>query len=698
MESNLINIALITNDEKRLEYIGENLKQAHTSINDFAFEDIYAAQLSNDPYDLIIIDSPTCINFNLEDIYNLRKNKSHEHIPILFILDDEKLPLHEEILKDTLSGFVKEPFTQLDFFKEVRNLVSIGQLEQQVYYSNDILESEKKLIHYLDTILQIPSLSQCGSSEEFFFLLQEQFAQRMELTFAVEMVTFLEYSPVSDILILKRYGAGPYDVQSKITFNLKNSEIQSAFLKNNPIVLHGEKRLDPLIQELEESLNIEINSMLFAPLSVLHKPQGGFAIINKLYRKSFSENDLALSLITNHKLAYQLETIFLRNTGGEELENLMQQTYPVIHGDQDYRFYKDILESIRFGLIIFDSQYHVLFLNRFASQALGMNSFQDLTLQKVLGKEAHNDIANILKRNEIPSLRQEMMVNRQENRPFYMGYSIYRISGDKKNGIYAITFMEISQTKRLQAEIIRMDRMASLGVLASGIAHEIRNPLARIKAMAQTLQEELRDQATKMEYVQRIVRQVNRLDELLKSFFSYAKPQRPNPVRCNVSDIVHEVLPLFRRKIKENNIVVKEIYSRDLKPIFVDFHQIEQVIFNLVINAIDAMKNGGTLTIQAHLSPESKPLIDRRKRIPKLFSDVYNAIIISDAGVGMDSHTLNNMYNPFFTTKSNGTGLGLSIVYQILLEHGGQITVDSEVGKGTTFKILLPVYVEKEME
>ncbi len=256
--------------------------------------------------------------------------------------------------------------------------------------------------------------------------------------------------------------------------------------------------------------------------------------------------------------------------------------------------------------------------------------------------------------------------------------------------------MEISQTKRLQAEIIRMDRMASLGVLASGIAHEIRNPLAGIKAMAQTLQEELDKDDSKNEYIDRIVRQVNRLDELLKSFFSYARPQRPNPVKCNIPDIVHEVLPLFRRKIKLSNIIVKEVYSRDLKEIFVDFHQIEQVFFNLIINAIDALNEGGTLTIRARLPEETTPIIDRRQRIPKLFSDVYNEITISDTGIGMDLETLNNMYNPFFTTKSNGTGLGLSIVYQIILEHGGQITVDSELGKGTTFRIFLPVYVKEK--
>ena len=318
---------------------------------------------------------------------------------------------------------------------------------------------------------------------------------------------------------------------------------------------------------------------------------------------------------------------------------------------------------------------------------------KNLTLHSVLGEEAFDIIDSLLKNRDIPLLRQEILVNHPGNRQLYLGYSLYNISENADLQTYALTFMEISQTKRLQAEIIRMDRMASLGVLASGIAHEIRNPLAGIKAMAQTLQEELEPGDSKNEYIERIVRQVNRLDELLKSFFSYARPQRPNPVRSKISDIVREVLPLFRRKIKDNNIIVKEVYSRSLKEIFVDFHQIEQVFFNLIINAIDAMKEGGTLTIRARLPEETQPLIDRRQRIPKLFSDIYNEITISDTGIGMDSETLNNMYNPFFTTKPNGTGLGLSIVYQIILEHGGQITVDSELDRGTTFKILLPVFI-----
>ena len=182
------------------------------------------------------------------------------------------------------------------------------------------------------------------------------------------------------------------------------------------------------------------------------------------------------------------------------------------------------------------------------------------------------------------------------------------------------------------------------------------------------------------------------MDVLLKSFFSYAKPQRPNPECCNLPDIVREVLPLFNRKIKEQKIKVVELYSPQLKSVYVDFNQIQQVIFNLIINAIDAMPNGGTLTINARLPERTYTLIDRRQGMPKLFSDMYNEITITDTGSGIDESLLNEIYNPFYTTKSNGTGLGLSIVYQIIREHGGQISVESKIDKGTAFTILLPVY------
>jgi signal transduction histidine kinase len=422
---------------------------------------------------------------------------------------------------------------------------------------------------------------------------------------------------------------------------------------------------------------------------------GGIALINKAYRNTFTDNDITLLVLTMQKLAYQLETVFLKELRLDNFENIIRKDTQRGDIKYEYRLYKDILQSIEFGLMVFDQNFIILYLNKFAQNILGIESVKNISLLDALGTEAFKTVERLIKQNKITALRQEILITKLPNLSLYLGFSIYQLFSSAESKQYALTFMEISQRKRAQAEIQRMDRMISLGVLASGIAHEIRNPLAGIKAMAQTLEEEMKNDHIKIEYVKRIIRQVNRLDVLLRSFFSYAKPLRPNLVVCNISDIVHEVLPFFDQKIKEKNIRIKEKYEHDLRPIYVDFNQIQQVIFNLIINSIDAMENGGILSIIARKPEGTRTLIDRRQSMPKVFSEEYCELSIKDTGTGIDSENINQIYNPFFTTKSNGIGLGLSVVYQIIREHRGQITVTSELGKGTTFNILLPSYTRK---
>lgn len=690
MNLNAMNIGLVCDDDQRIDYLVQQINDPRRKIVSFNFKDIDNKYIKFDGFDLLIFDLPSCEIKSIKSIFTLRSQRDLSVIPFIYIVNDNHIDKIEDLIKDKPSSIINDPFTQAEIESLVGNMGTLANLQKRQDSNHAFLANENKLIYQFENILQLEALDKMTDQSGFFVHLQKHVRHKLELTFSAEKSHFLEFDSPKKQLVLNQFNEKTEKIEKTKAFSVQNSRILGAIAENSPMIFNEEMLLDPFIQELEDLIGFEINSLLFVPLTVFHQIRGAFILINKVNRKSFAENDLALALIILGKIVYRMENLFLNRDKNNNPDNEVPGD-----GDQEeQQFCKDILDSIGFGLIIFNQNYQLKYINSFARKTLQSGEIGTKKLSDILGDEAYEIVDSLIKAENIPLLRQEMLVKHPGNRQLYLGYSLYSIDQSLENQSYALTFMEISQTKRLQAEIIRMDRMASLGVLASGIAHEIRNPLAGIKAMAQTLQEELDVGDPKNEYIDRIVRQVNRLDELLKSFFSYARPQRPNPVRCKIPDIVHEVLPLFRRKIKMSNIIVKEVYSRDLKEIFVDFHQIEQVFFNLIINAIDAMNKGGTLTIRARLPEETTPIIDRRQRIPKLFSDIYNEITISDTGLGMDNETLNNMYNPFFTTKSNGTGLGLSIVYQIILEHGGQITVESELNKGTTFRIFLPVYIK----
>jgi signal transduction histidine kinase len=238
---------------------------------------------------------------------------------------------------------------------------------------------------------------------------------------------------------------------------------------------------------------------------------------------------------------------------------------------------------------------------------------------------------------------------------------------------------------KIQEEILRMDRLVSLGKLASDIAHELRNPLAGIKTTAQALSEEMSQDDSKREYLNRITKEIDRLNELLKTFFSFAKPQQLNLVYCHIRDIINEIIPFLMKEIADKGIRFVENYHPQLPKIKVDKNQMYQVFLNLFLNAIQAMHNGGELMIEA--SPMISYSLDG-------FKQDFVKIVISDQGRGIPPHIVQKIFDPFFTTKPKGIGLGLSITYQIIKQHGGTIKVESEWEKGASFVISLPERLE----
>jgi PAS domain S-box-containing protein len=392
-------------------------------------------------------------------------------------------------------------------------------------------------------------------------------------------------------------------------------------------------------------------------------------------------------------------------------------------------FNESIIQSIGSGLMTVDLERRITSFNQAAEEVLGWRSFEVVgryldeifspeecrrlltsnslesantsgssPLHKPDGRLEPSSSAADFKASEktapdnaLPN--REMELKRKDGKSVHVGFSVTpRIDNRNQRVGTIISFRDISLIKQMQAEVFRMDRLASLGVLASGIAHEIRNPLAGIKTVAQTLEEDLDSSDGKREYVARIIRQVNRMDDLLKTLFSYARPKSPVPRQCRLQDIVNEVKPLMEQRFDKKGIQLLESYAPDLPPVYVDFQQIQQVFINLFLNAIDAMPSGGQLTVSARPSWTLLKRVDRHsQRYPSPnHRTLYSQVCVTDTGEGIPRENLQAIFDPFFTTKPQGSGLGLSIVYRIIEEHNGDIQVESEPGKGTTFALLLP--------
>lgn len=358
-------------------------------------------------------------------------------------------------------------------------------------------------------------------------------------------------------------------------------------------------------------------------------------------------------------------------------------------------FFQGILDQLNFGIVIFNEALEIKYINREGRKLINFSkdnrSFATLT--EVFGEQNTAIIKATMSLASGAFERPEIELRSDSGQKTLVGFTLteYIDPIDHQKG-YILSLKDITYTKELQEEMIRMDRLASLGVMASGIAHEIRNPLAGIKAIAQTFEEEFSKNDPKNEYVKRIIKQVNRLDDLLKSLFSYAKPSKPNRQFCELKELVNEVLSLLKQRMQNHNITFTQRYEKNLPAIFIDGAQIQQVLFNLIVNSIEAIDKQGEIKLTARKFRKSDETFQRKPFYKKITDQPYIQILISDNGSGISPENLQQIFNPFFTTKNYGTGLGLSIVYQIVQENNGIIYFESEVNKGTQCYLFLPCF------
>ncbi|OGQ13401.1 MAG: hypothetical protein A2026_04100 [Deltaproteobacteria bacterium RBG_19FT_COMBO_46_12] len=228
--------------------------------------------------------------------------------------------------------------------------------------------------------------------------------------------------------------------------------------------------------------------------------------------------------------------------------------------------------------------------------------------------------------------------------------------------------------KKTEARLIRSEKLAALGQLAAGIAHEIRNPLTSINILIHSLTENFPSGDSHREDLKVIEEEINRINEILDRFLRFAKPAPPLLERTDVASIFEETLQLIRPRIEKQLIIILKEFQA-LPIILMDREQMKQVALNLLLNAVQAMPKGGTLTLRSQNSEDGQ----------------WIRISIQDSGMGIPSEDMNKLFDPFFTTKEGGVGLGLSITHRIIDQHHGKIEVESTPGEGTLFTVWLPI-------
>jgi signal transduction histidine kinase len=299
-------------------------------------------------------------------------------------------------------------------------------------------------------------------------------------------------------------------------------------------------------------------------------------------------------------------------------------------------------------------------------------------------KEVVNKMSLLEAEVSIPLIWKEQLIgminlSHKFNKDIYSHEDIELLSTLANQTAIAIENARLYENlKKSKSYIRRADRLASLGTLTAGLAHEIRNPLVAIKTLTQLLPERLDDEEFRNKFLNIASGEVDRIASLVTELLDFARPSDPKLESEDINTILDGMILLVSTETKKKQIKVIKNYASDLPPVQIDREQIKQVFLNVLLNAIEATSEKGRITVKTRsfLKTGGEPCVQ---------------IEFSDTGCGISEEHLEDIFNPFFTTKNTGSGLGLSISNQIVQDHKGYIAVESQLGKGSSFFINLPV-------
>jgi PAS domain S-box-containing protein len=406
----------------------------------------------------------------------------------------------------------------------------------------------------------------------------------------------------------------------------------------------------------------ESNSFLFIPLFVQDKIIGIFGA-DKLKNK-ISENEIS---------SFQI----LANQASRVIEN--SKLYSEIISQRN--FVNDIISNMMNGVISTNGSGIITSINKSAREVLelptgnlvGLNIW-DLLSQEKKFKDAI--LVNMNARGVYKAYEKELILNKKKK---FINMNASRVYHNNIHTSSIIIVEDVSDKKMLDEELKKIDRLASLGRFAAGIAHEIRNPLTGLSLFLDNLHDRISiiDPANSS-LISNALNEIERLDNLVNEILDYSVPTKKRIQNANINNIIDGILLLLNQQLKKWNIVVTENFEESIPDFAFDAERIKQAILNIILNSIHFMPNGGNLIIET-------------KHLTRKESSNSVLIKITDTGKGFAENEIENIFDPFYSGRQEGTGLGLAITHSIVSEHNGTIIANNSKKHGAEFKIIIPI-------
>jgi len=372
---------------------------------------------------------------------------------------------------------------------------------------------------------------------------------------------------------------------------------------------------------------------------------------------------------------FEYLNVKLEETNEELRKSLEEQ-------DRVSNYLNNILESMSAGVLVVDPDGHITLFNHSAEQILGCTQAEVLgqPYAQTMGLDAGRQMTVLHTLESGRGLsNQKKDLRRADGRTIPLGFSTSLVRDKDGHVLGAVeVFNDLTEVKRLEAQVQRMHTLAALGEMAATVAHEIRNPLGGIAAFAALLERDLEVEDPRRRLVQKITAGVGRLNRIVSSLLSYTRPLNLNTHPVDLVGVVEEAAAFFEIELERHHhsIVLNRRYAHPSLTCSLDPEQFQQVVLNLLQNATQAMPDGGAIDLEIAARQEA---------------DQAQALLcVRDSGVGMAPEVQEKLFTPFFTTKEDGTGLGLVTSRKIVEAHGGQIRVESRPGEGTCFFVYLP--------